>query len=235
MGCGGSKPEEPEETFPVPEPEKKPLTISEETAAINAKIKEAAAKKASEGGEEKTDEPFQRKFDGFKRLENRDRHKVKRHVGHGHSAHTSKSEVEAIREYARKKAAKAAAAAAAAAHKVEHALHLDHPDGVQREKTRHSHVGFHVPHLPSSPGKLVRQMTHALHLDGSFSRGSRQSRGSRLSRSLTRSFTRRKRPTRTTSNDDDADLAAPAPAPVGDDGVGIASVAAPVPAEVLAA
>ena len=55
MGCGGSKPEEPEETFPVPEPEKKPLTISEETAAINAKIKEAAAKKASEGGEEKTE------------------------------------------------------------------------------------------------------------------------------------------------------------------------------------
>ena len=73
MGCGASTPE-----APAPEPEPSPEEIAkqkkaEEAAAINAQI---AAKMAAKPVQKK--EEFKRKFDGFKRAENRDRHNVHR-------------------------------------------------------------------------------------------------------------------------------------------------------------
>ena len=66
---------------------------AEEAAAINAAIAKKMAEKPVQVAE-----PFKRKFDGFKRHENRDRHAVKRTgAGDGASAHVRRSEVEAVK------------------------------------------------------------------------------------------------------------------------------------------
>jgi len=80
MGCGGSK---EEDLPPPPEPENKPLeekkqAISDETAAINAKIAEKAAAKAATGETHVRQKTFKRKF-GQQRKEGESRgHNIKR-------------------------------------------------------------------------------------------------------------------------------------------------------------
>ena len=91
MGCGASQPE-----VPAPAPEPPPLDAealkkqkaAEEAAAINAQIAAKNAEKPVQASE-----PFKRKFDGFKRLENRDRHNIKR----GGADQIDKAEVEGVR------------------------------------------------------------------------------------------------------------------------------------------
>mmetsp|Transcript_1236 Transcript_1236/g.3466 ORF Transcript_1236/g.3466 Transcript_1236/m.3466 type:complete len:233 (-) Transcript_1236:310-1008(-) len=95
MGCGASQaetsPPEPEIDQEALEKQRK----ADEAAAINAQI---AAKMASKPVQQA--EPFKRKFDGFKRAENRDRHNVKR-TGAGadgdDTAMVRKSEVDRIK------------------------------------------------------------------------------------------------------------------------------------------
>lgn len=95
MGCGASQPEEPEPEAPQePSPEEiAKQKKAEEAAKINAMIAQKAAEKPVEASQ-----PFERKFDGFKRHENRNRHKVKRAVAANESHHNlvRKSEMDSI-------------------------------------------------------------------------------------------------------------------------------------------
>jgi hypothetical protein len=182
MGCSSSK----EETFPVPQPEAKPLTeaekrAQEEKAAINAKI---AASLAAKPIQEK--EAFESKF-GKK---GKGRHDIKRAgANEDGSSGLRKSEVESIRKRALEKARAQARARAVSgwrragefAHKVKDTIVHD-AHVIEHIVTRRSHIS----RTSTSRSSTGRHPGHDLHRESLGHSISHLVLANRFTRSLSR-------------------------------------------------